>query len=244
MTDVVWHDLECGHYREDLPLWHQLAAEHARWGQPLLDVGAGTGRVTLALARAGHRVVALDRDPELLRELEDRAAGLAVETVCADAREFDLAGRLFPLIIVPMQTLQLLGGSAGHEAFLRRARAHLAPGGLVAVAIAGSGDFEEFEWQDGGRAPLPDITEIAGRAYFSQPTAVRRVGATFVLERRRDVVEADGERISTQDTIALDIVTAEAVEHAAGAAGLRPRGRSRVDPTDEHIGSEVVLLGV
>ena len=243
MSDVVWHDLECGQYREDLPLWHELAGQYLPQGQALLDVGAGTGRVTLALARAGHHVVALDSDPALLSELRSRAAGLSVETVCADARAFDLSGRLFSLIIVPMQTLQLLGGRGGHETFLARARAHLVPAGIVAVAIADSDDFEEFEWDDGAeRAPLPDITEIAGRVYFSQPTAVRRVGHTFVLQRRRDIVEPDGERTSTENTIALDLVTAEAVALAGRAAGLRLHGTRRVDPTDEHIGSEVVLL--
>jgi len=45
---VVWHDLECGAYLEDLPVWQRLAAQH---GNPILDVGAGTGRVTLDLAR-------------------------------------------------------------------------------------------------------------------------------------------------------------------------------------------------
>ena len=50
---VIWHDLECGGYREDLPLWRALAD---RAGGPVLDVGAGTGRVALDLARAGHEV--------------------------------------------------------------------------------------------------------------------------------------------------------------------------------------------
>src|SRR6185312_13863028 len=107
MSTVVWHDVECGSYVEDLPLWRSLAAEY---GDPVLDVGAGTGRVTLDLARSGYRVTALDRDPALLAALTDRALGRnpnivtvssQVATVVADAREFDL-GERFPLIIVPM----------------------------------------------------------------------------------------------------------------------------------------------
>ena len=63
---VAWHDVECGGYRADLPLWRELARAEAG---PVLDVGAGTGRVALDLARAGHSVTALDREPELLDAL-------------------------------------------------------------------------------------------------------------------------------------------------------------------------------
>jgi SAM-dependent methyltransferase len=244
MNEVVWHDLECGRYREDLALWLELASQLVPRGEALLDVGAGTGRVTIPLAQAGHEVVALDRDQVLLSELERRAAGLPVETVCADARDFERPDRVFPLIVVPMQTVQLLGGPAAHGAFFGCARAHLAAGGLVAVAIAASQDFEEFEWQSGDMAPLPDIAEIAGRAYFSQPTAVRRVERTFVLERHREIVEVDGARSSSDDRIALDIVAVEDLQRAAQQAGLRLSDRHRVEATDEHIGSEVVIFGV
>ena len=41
---VVWHDVECGGYDADLTLWQELAREA---GGPVLDVGAGTGRVAL-----------------------------------------------------------------------------------------------------------------------------------------------------------------------------------------------------
>lgn len=243
MSEIVWHDLECGQYREDLGLWLELAAAHATAGQALLDVGAGTGRVSLPLARAGHRVVALDRDPELLAELERRGAGLPLETVCADARDFDLGDSRFALIVVPMQTLQLLGGEAAHAQFLRAARGHLTTAGVIAVAIAASEDFEEFDSRDGGSLPLPDIVELGGRAYFSQPTAVRRDADTFLLERRREIVEPDGVRAVSDQTIALDIVTAAALERTAAHAGLQPRGRRRIAPTEEHIGAEVVIFG-
>src|SRR5690348_14622493 len=106
---ALWHDLECNGYRDDLPAWRALAAAT---GGSVLDVGAGTGRVTLELAAQGHEVVALDRDGALLAALAHRAAGLAVETVVADACDFDL-GRRFALIVVPMQTLQLLDRRAG-----------------------------------------------------------------------------------------------------------------------------------
>lgn len=243
MSAVIWHDLECGRYRQDLSLWLELAEQAVANGGAVLDVGCGTGRVTMPLAQAGHHVVALDREPELLEELARRAGGLPVETVCADARDFSLPGRGFALVIVPMQTIQLLGGASAHSEFFRSARAHLAPGGLVAVAIAAAEDFEEFEWQEGNPGPLPDIAEVAGCAYFSQPTAVRRVDGIFVLERHREIVAPDGSRSGSDDHIELDIVTVTDLQQAAATAGLRSQQLRRVEPTDEHIGSEVVIFG-
>ena len=234
---VIWHDLECGAYAEDLPLWRALAAEH---GDPVLDVGAGTGRVALDLARAGHRVTALDRDPELLDALARRAGGVEVTTVAADARDFELRAR-FPLIIVPMQTIQLLDGSEGRARFLACARRHLLPGGAVAIAIAEV--LEPYEVVDGLPAPLPDVREQDGVVYSSQPIAGRADHGGFVLERRRETVSPAGVRTVAQDLIRLDRVTVEDLEREGSAAGLTPAGRDQVAETNDYSGSEVVILG-
>ncbi len=248
MSEVIWHDIECGSYRQDLALWLALADQYAGAGAPVLDVGAGTGRVSLALARAGHGVVALDQSRALLAELARRARGLPIETVCADARTFTLPGRHFPLIAVPMQTLQLLGGNEGQSAFLARARRHLQAGGAIAVAIVALEDleefeeFEEFDGEQAGGLPLPDIAELDGCAYFSQPTAVRRQDGSVVLERLREVVDAHGARRSSVDRTRLDLTSPEQLAELAVNAGLRLREVRRIDPTDAHVGSEVVIL--
>jgi len=246
-VSVIWHDLECGGYAEDLPLWRALAAEH---GDPVLDIGAGTGRVALDLARAGYRVTALDRDPELLDALAARASGrnfsmdavssqALVTTVVADARDFDLRER-FPLAIVPMQTVQLLGGPTGRAAFLRCALSHLQPGGALAIAIAEALDL--YDDTDGLPSPLPDIRELDGIVYSSQPVAVRAERDGFVLERRRETVAVAGERSVERDLIRLDRVTARELEREGRAAGFARVQRARVRETSDYVGSEVVIL--
>jgi SAM-dependent methyltransferase len=232
---VLWHDVECGDYREDLALWRSLAG-----AGPVLDVGAGTGRVSLDLAARGVPVVALDADAELLAALAERAAGLPVETVCADARSFDLGGRRFPAIFVPMQTLQLLGGPEGRAAFLRCARAHLAPGGLVAAALADA--LESFTAESDG-LPEPDSCEVDGVRYASRPLAVVDEGDRAAIHRLREVDGPDGERSESHDVIRLDRVDAEEVAAEAEALGFSVRAPVPIPATEVYVGSSVVVLG-
>ncbi len=233
---VVWHDVECGGYDADLTLWRELAREA---GGPVLDVGAGTGRVALRLAGEGLDVTALDIDDELLRVLSERAraAELEVETVRADAAGFALPPR-FALIAVPMQTLQLLPDHDARAGFFASARRALVPGGLVAAAIAD--ELEPFEEQSA--LPAPDVAEAAGVRYLSQPVAVRERPGAVRIERIRQVVAPDGSRTSEDDVIVLRTLSAEGLAEEAAPHGLRAEPPLEVPPTLEHVGSTVVML--
>ena len=72
-----------------------------------------------------------------------------------------------------MQTVQLLGGPAGRAAFLRCARAHLAPGGLLAAALADA--LEAFD-DEHDAPPRPTSREVDGRRLRQPPVAVRDEG--------------------------------------------------------------------
>jgi len=237
VTAAVWHDVECGRYAADLPLWAELAREA---DGPVLDVGAGTGRVALRLAAAGHDVTALDRDAELLDVLRERAAaaGLRVRTVVADAAGFDAGERAFALVAVPMQTIQLLPGAAARGGFLASARRAVTPGGLVALAIAE--ELESFE--DATLMPLPDVAERDGWRYVSQPTAVRERPEGTRIERLRHTIAPGGERTSEEDVIVLARLTADGLIAEAAAAGLRPEPAREIGETATHLGSAVVML--
>lgn len=234
---VIWHELECGAYGADFPVWRRLAD---RCGNPVLDIGAGIGRTALDLARCGHEVTALDHDPLLIAELVRRAGDLPITTVVADARQFEL-GRRFSLIIVPMQTIQLLGGAPARERFLACAARHLRGGGTVAMAITER--LECFSLDDGIIPPTPDMRETDGILYSSQPTAVREDGRGFVLERLRERVAPDGRRNVQHDLVRFDRVSAGQLEREARSAGLRPLGRDVVLATADHVGSVVVRVG-
>jgi SAM-dependent methyltransferase len=235
VTEVLWHDLECGGYDLDLPLWRELAD---REGSPILDVGAGTGRVALDLARRGHEVVALDRSAELLDALRERAADLAITTVAADARDFAI-DRRFPLVVVPMQTLQLLGGADGRARCLACVREHLAPGGLLAVALADA--LESFD-EEHDQPPPPDLREVGGVVYASRPVRVRDLGGRAAIDRLRQIVAIDGTLTTVENVVELDRLVPEALEEEAAALGVRADPQRRIPQTLDYVGSTVVML--
>jgi SAM-dependent methyltransferase len=230
---VTWHDVENGAYDADLPLWRQLA-EAAPVG-PVLDLGAGTGRVAIDLAARGHEVVALDNDPDLLAALADRSPELT--TVTADARDFTLQAT-FPLVIAPMQLMQILGGREGRLAMLERVHAHLIPGGTFAAALA-----DPYDAAPGAQTepPLPDMLERDGWVFSSQPVTVREQNGQVVVTRRRQAVSPGGELTEDVAEIWLDVAGPEAVEEEARSAGLTPAGRRTIPETPDHVGSTVIV---
>jgi SAM-dependent methyltransferase len=233
---VIWHDVESAGYAADLPLWRELAEEAAG---PVLDVGAGTGRVALDLARRGHHVTALDRDTELLAELRHRAGELPIDVVEADARDFAL-GRRFPLVVVPMQTIQILGGPDARAAFLGCAREHLAPSGLLVATV--TSELLAFEAHEQIILPLPDLAEHEGWVYASQPIGIRGEPGATVIERLRVIVSPDGERTEQRNEVRLDTLDADGLADEARAMGFDPLPSREIEPTHEHVGSAVALL--
>jgi SAM-dependent methyltransferase len=234
---VVWQDVECGGYDADLPLWEELAAD---LGGPILDLGCGTGRVALHLARRGHEVVGVDVDPALVAALLDRAlrADLSVTGVVADVRAVELERR-FRLALAPMQLLQLVGGAEGRRRAVRCASAQLEPGGVLAAAIVEGAPAEAL---GEGDELVPDVRERDGWVFSSLPVGVRAAGGRIEIRRLRQAVAPDGALAEDMDVASLEVVDAAMIETEGREAGLEPVSRHKIEPTPDHVGSTAVLL--
>jgi SAM-dependent methyltransferase len=230
---VIWHDLECGAYDADLPLWEKLAGSD---GGGVLDLGCGTGRVALHLARNGHRVVGIDLDDALVEEFNRRAAGLPAEAVTADARDFRLDEE-FGLVLAPTQLAQLFDGFRDRLRCLSSVARHLRRGGLAAFAIV-----ERVPAAGDAPPPLPDAREVDGCVYSSLPLEIAVDDERLLVRRLRQLVSPTGDLSEEVDEVPLYPLTAAILEKEAEEAGLRPAARDEIPMTDDHVGSTVVVL--
>jgi 2-polyprenyl-3-methyl-5-hydroxy-6-metoxy-1,4-benzoquinol methylase len=236
MDAAIWHDVECGSYTADLELWEALSGE----GDAVLDLGCGTGRVALHLARCGRRVTGLDRDQELLTTLELRTQleVLQVDTVCADAREFDL-GAQFDAVFAPMQLAQLFHGTGERRAMLECVARHLRPGGMFATTLM---ELEGELLDDEYGPPPADSREVDSWVYSSLSAAAHVVehGNALRIQRLRTTVSPKGEESTCVDEVRLELVSPDELEEEAADSGLIVEER-RAIPATEHVGCVVVV---
>lgn len=129
---------------EDLDGEARLVDAMVPRGARILDAGCGPGRIGGALARAGHAVVGVDVDPELIEAAEQDHPGPS--WLVGDLAELDLPARgiaaPFDAVVCAGNVIPFLAPSTRGEV-LRRLRAHLAPGGRIAIGF-GAGRGYEF----------------------------------------------------------------------------------------------------
>ncbi len=154
-----FYDDDYRDYQDDIEAIAMLAAEY---GDPLLELGCGTGRVLVPLALAGHTITGID----ISRTLMDRAARKLARhklvdratLVQGDLRTFDLARKDFAFAFCTSNTLMHFTAPDDQLGVLRNAWRHLRPGGYLFVdlfnpdiprllAINGLMEFAD-QWRD------------------------------------------------------------------------------------------------
>jgi SAM-dependent methyltransferase len=175
------YDCENRDFGPQGPFYLDLARQT---GGPVLELGCGTGRITVPLARAGIAITGLDVVPEMLAHARAKSADLPVRWVEADVRRFQLATQ-FRLIFATTGVFQHMLARADQEALLARVREHLAPGGLFALdvalprLVAGGDATDEQEWfsyqdQHGRTVRVSGTNRYDPVTRINVETAVRR----------------------------------------------------------------------
>ena len=128
--DALWPGL---HRQSELAFYRRLIEQY---GEPTLELGCGTGQLTLTLAAAGIDVMGLDLSEAMLAQARRTATErkVSVEWRHGDCRDFTL-GRQFGLVFFPANSLLHLLDWRDLQSCLAHVKAHLKPGGAFAFEI-------------------------------------------------------------------------------------------------------------
>jgi precorrin-6B methylase 2 len=238
----IWQDVEFGSYAADLPLWVELAEES---GGPVAELGAGAGRVSLHLAGHGYEVFAMERDLDLIRELEAEAArrGVSVSVIAADLSSPPEVSLPVPptLVVGPLHVIQVLDAAA-RPRLLARLRELVAPGGRLALTLV-----DESTLLTSGAAStqiLPDMRELDGWVYSSEPLWVQVGDAALTVRRLRESVSPDGRMEREIHDEVLHRVDPDMLEREATEAGFGVAARRQIHSGEAEADSTVVVLEV
>jgi SAM-dependent methyltransferase len=158
-------------------------------GGPVLEIGCGTGRVLLPIARQGIEIHGVDNSGPMLRILGENLARETPDVQnkvilhTGDMRDFRV-DRKFPLVIIPFRPMQHMFTVTDQLRALQSAAAHVAEGGTLAfdvfypkfdILMRGLGEEKlEAEW-----SPVSDPETVIRRYY--RKDAVDKINQTYNL---------------------------------------------------------------
>jgi SAM-dependent methyltransferase len=199
-----WYDLAFTSDQPDVAFYEELARAS---GGPVLEIGIGSGRIALPIARSGVQVVGIDRSDEMLAALRaklrrEKKLEKRVRFERMDMRDFDL-GRKFPLVIIPFRAFLHNLTTADQIACLASCRRHIARGGELVLNVfhpslaymAANTGANDAVWRWVRDAPQPD----GGWVSLSQATRYDTVAQHVHARQRFDRFASDGMLTATYE---------------------------------------------
>ena len=131
------YERDMGRFRDsvdDIPFYVGLAQEAAARGEAVLELGCGTGRVTIPMAQAGAKMTGLDSAAAMLdlARTKSAAAGVDVRWVQGDMAAFETE-ETYGLVAIPFRSFLHLITDQEQKGCLEAIRRHLRPEGRLAL---------------------------------------------------------------------------------------------------------------
>ncbi|MCB9591865.1 MAG: class I SAM-dependent methyltransferase [Sandaracinaceae bacterium] len=242
--DARYYDHAYRRYKIDVDFYVELAQTV---GGPVMELGGGTGRISLALARAGIEVVMVDRMPSMLRRAEARFAKATkavrerITSVEGDLRDVDL-GRTFPLVIGPFNVLQHLYTRQDVERALATVRRHLEEDGRFAFDVLvpepSSLIRDPLRFYKNRPIKHPETGVRYGYAEAFEYDHDTQIQTTVIQFTPLDGGEPRYDRLMQRQFFPREV---EALLHYNGFEILAHDGGFKDEPLDEYAESQVVV---
>lgn len=163
-VDPVLYDFEYTEQQDDVE-WYCAVADERAVGKTILELGAGSGRVAIPIAMAGHRLIALDRMQAMLDHLFAKLDALAaagegvagtVEPLLAEMTAIELPDESVGLVIAPFNCLMHLYNWQELLTCFREVHRVLEPGGSFAFDVL-LPDFDWLRWDPNERHAVTEF---------------------------------------------------------------------------------------
>ena len=149
----------------------------------ILDIGAGTGRVSVPLAKAGAKVTALDVSEEMLRQVQGKSkkGKVVIETVVGDAESLPFEDNSFDMVVAGFLIVHLKDPTR----FLDEAYRVLKDGGVLLVTNINQKDPPVVKTKEG---------DIIIESYYHRPERVREILESLAFGINEEIFVREGER--------------------------------------------------
>ncbi len=192
-----YYDLAFGPVHEDrVALYEAVLGQYAsRPVRDVLELGCGTGRFLVALARRGYALTGVDLDGAALAVARAKCqeAGVHAELVGADLALWEPDGS-WDAVIAPNNSLKWLPTHEALRHCLARFAAALRPGGVAVLDLT----FEESEWRTADWGTADDLREHAYVTQFAEE------GITGQYRCYYGVPDLEGGRVSFIEEFSID----------------------------------------
>jgi len=230
LYDLIYADVA------DIIFWQHLAEESTPG--PLLELGCGTGRLMIPLARQGHEVVGLDLAPHMLArcraklEAESSEIRERVTAQQADMTSFEL-NRQFAMVYCPFGSFHHLRTVEQQLSCLEHARAHMKPGARLVLDLINpdpAPTSAHAHASDPGDDPLVLDSSTVGTVGWTNGRRVSSSARVVSTERSQqcndcevtyEVLEPDGSVRRLSETFPMRFVFRFELEHLLARCGFR-----------------------
>lgn len=165
------------------------------YGQPVLDVGCGTGRLLLHLIQQGIDIDGVDNSPEMLALLHQKAQKFGVNPTTYQQQMERLAlPRQYQTILVPSSSFQLLLEPALPPIAMRRFYDHLLPGGTVVMpfmTLWKAGDPLESNWTKEAKRADGALVRRLSWSRYDPASQLEETRETYQVSRDGEVIASE-----------------------------------------------------
>ena len=153
-------------------------------GASILDVGAGTGRLSIPLSEFGFTVVAVDASSQMLRVLAQKDLKNRIQTIHSKVQDMDL-GHSYDVVMCVFSVFCYLTEPEDLHAAIEQIAKHASSGGYVLIDVPGYYSFRSLKFRSKSLDRTVEVNEInADRNIFEYAEKV-----VIKLKGKRDIFE-------------------------------------------------------